>query len=373
LERMAEHVRNKFSLALKQRIGDTCDKCDSFPEIKAFCVAVAYRRCGQPGEPITSFVALSKRFGEAMAWSLAHGTGLGIAPPACNLKIPSRLIGHWRRVSAVSPLVFPITRRRLRLGFDEALDACAADLARLVEALPADLLEWASSFTSCRREAEHARTCLLTLSPPLEEWLKIAEFGELQETAQQYLEDKLGGLTVPCPLWWHESAGPGSDEEASRSVVRTSTIGRNFQPAQQSTSRPETSPLQDSPINGVRASVPEPSVAPAQGDTDSNTALVASSGADDVKHGESTIVLPSISGMLSQDAERTASLLQRVSSRPAVEAPRSKFDDFPGAPAMKRSKSSSYSVLEMLRKDAEWTEGLLRGVALLAAKTPWGV
>lgn len=337
VESVSAVVTAKFSAALTLVAGEEQFRdVASLPEIRAFCVAVTHET--EAHGPPAGFLTLESCVQEATVWALQHGARpLGI-PPLSELKLPTRFMGHWARIGLAAGPVFPLDLAHMRATFENAVDACAMDLQRLLETLPLEPPEWAGAESNLREEVELARSRLWQLRPPFEDWLQFPSTRTLSEAVLHYLEGNVGCFYFSCPTWWTSSAPPW-DTAALKTVVHTEPIVLKRLPMSV-----DAGPRAKRVLGPPQWS-PTPSV-------------VRSTGAG-----------PEAASRPSSTSMPTLSIVER---RKQLEQEALSAESKQEGPALKKQRRSSAAstVMDLLRRDAEWTEGLLRGVALLAMKTP---
>lgn len=294
----------------------------------------------------TDFVPLSKRL-VTRTWASAPSSEL---PEARNLELPSRFMGHWIR-GGLAELTFPLDLVEVRSGFENTVDACASDLQVLHDLLPTclttsraeDISAHERSERSLQRAAhcqiECARARLWDLSPPLDQWCELDSAAALWEVVWHHLQNALGRTLAPCPPRWLASA-PTWTRSVPRTIVRC--------PPRWSASAP----------------APAWNYAATKGIVEASP-LTASC----------IVARPLVASPSSQRPPPSPPTTQSIEGATSLDKPEAAAATREGRAAVAGKsgpRRASGAFAELLRRDAEWTDGLLRGVALLAARTPWG-
>jgi len=345
---VAKTVAERVAADLASALAATHQATGELPAIGAFCVALA--RVREDGR-IAGFTMLPGRLKEALAWALSKGAGPYIAPPAHDLQLSARLCRHWAAKAACSRdgLVFPYREWRVRSDFEAAVDASAAELAHLLEDLQPEPLEWSGSklaVTSkpsvARRAIEAARQQLWTLVPPFKELLAKHSPDEFWAAVSQFARARIGTVLAPTPSWWDATALPTLHLE-SRCALATAPqlLARQWH-----LNPPVRPPMASEQAR--RSTLVSP--APAQ-----HSAVVSQSGP-----------------LLQRAAEAPPTPLLPPKLTPSAQKPAGEASSALQATASPARSRKPLSFDEMLRRDAAWTERLLRGVALLAVELPGG-
>jgi len=326
-EAITEKVRREFVAALKDEMEAVEDS-----QVEAFCVAVAPSPSPASDDEDSDdlpgmsggCILVKGSLGRAAAWSLRAASGWAAAvPKVCDLHLVDRLMGHWAHRSLggnAGGLVFPQTARQLKADFQYAVDACAADLQRILDELSPEPVELCSD-RSPSEQVSAVRSRLWSLAPPLEAWQKCRSPVEFWAAARSFLQAALPpgpSVRAPRPPWWQSSC-PDVPSAAMRAVVRTQPSFGSGRLLAARFLLPQAAPE-------LPKAAPQPPVAAED--------LVPAGTAED---------LPS--------------------KRPPPEA----HED-----AAQPSKKRRLSMSDILRLDRAWSESVLKSVALLAANVPSG-
>jgi len=188
--------------------------------------------------------------------------------------------------------------------------------------------EWTKAVGSMPHDQIHAaRQLLWALRPPLSKWLALPDPETFWTTAREFLSSLLGHACGPCPRWWM-AAAPIWDDVVLRVVVRTQTRLRTglFEV-------PQIHPHVGCHYRPQSVHV---------GHKDESAAIAISS-----------LKMPELGGDVAEDAEDSND--RKVGHHEDI-----------GEPAPKRRRGNAFH--DMLRRDAAWTDGLLRGVALVLSR-----
>lgn len=369
VDEVTQHVSDAFFSALREVARGKGVDVDAL-EVASFCVAVTRSR----GDGSTGgFTSLRAPLADAVFWSFRHGAGPCVVPEVCDLLLPARILGHWAQscLSSAGGLPFPQGPDRLRASFEVAVDACVVDLAKLHDALPQDLPEWLaeerqassalshpglagadSETLSARQQVLDVRGLLWALDPPVEAWAAAWSPEEFWRSVRQFLQESPARLAAaPCPEWW-KAAAPQWDPAVLRAVAPFHprlSCRRRERPAAGGASRPQL------PAPAAHRAVARARFGFGGGEAVSTEAAAAKADAMLTPQG------PPPTSQVLETAPPVAESSVAAVPPPPLLLPR----PMPVMPAKPRGSMS-----DLLRRDAAWSDSLLRGVALLAATVP---
>lgn len=343
-QELAEKVMEQFSSALKALMLP-----DEALRIWAFCVGLSRHRKDTKS---SGFTIITRCLQRACAWAMCAGAGPCLLPEVANLELGRRLVRHWaqRSLETLGGLAFPATAHQLRLDFEAAIDACAADLQRLADDLVLEAPEWLpSSGPTQVEEVFAARQLLWSLEPPLKVWQCCTSPQSFWTVLERFAQDALAKAPkVPRPSWWLEEE-PRWSAEVLKAVVCT--------------------PLQ---LAAETWPVAKPLFA-------CSSALPSEAGEDLAVEG-----VVDAHCILDRPDERSTGVPDLVrTGGPATEefpaegpveatpqAPKRKLEMSEMPERLSKRRRSTFA--DLLRLDAAWSDSLLKGVALLAANVPLG-
>lgn len=306
---------------------------------QAFCVAVQRQHLREREK---GFVGLSHHLSTAATWALCNGARPYVVPTVRSLRLPQRILGYLSRnllASSRDP-AFPYSLRELAHVFEAAVDACSADLDRLMLDLSSWPLEWKSTLR-LDEQCEHVgavRRMIWKLRPPLEMLVAYQTPFEFWDAVRQFLQSSQNGdirlseARAACPDWWAIQEPMWDD-----AVLRV-TAGVSLPPTRISVSL--TGAVPDRDLFGMNQ--PEP-------------VRCGSVGIEVVRDRLTVADGSAVSVSSHTDSVQTV----RAKRKQSLES------------AVSRSVSQRRcSFAEVLRRDRTWADRLLSGVALLAVKLP---
>lgn len=331
-------VKDRLARAMKTILhgsGD-CRKVAPMPEVVAFCVALNSANSG--------CAVLPGCLVDALAWSARHNSAWDSVPACQDLELSQRLLVQWKAVllEGTGGLVMPRDIREAERSFEVAVDACASELSRLLTELPAQPMEWLDPATSVHARVEAAQHKLWYLVPPWELLFAEPDVTACWQAARNWLSDSIGVVLAPRPAWWDIPESRDWISEKISKQIRLSTCVVSHTPPMLvgrlaiSTDVTPASARRIEEKDASNAMVEAP------------TSAAASTG---VKRKESAPTTQQRWGALNCLASRPDAAPQTVQKEQV-------------------SKKRPKSFLDVLQKDSEWTERLLRGVALLASDVP---
>eukprot|EP00933_Yihiella_yeosuensis_P036836 TRINITY_DN30657_c0_g1_i1.p1 TRINITY_DN30657_c0_g1~~TRINITY_DN30657_c0_g1_i1.p1 ORF type:complete len:1153 (-),score=289.40 TRINITY_DN30657_c0_g1_i1:149-3607(-) len=323
LEDLTCQVKDSFKAAVQEELQTAKRRIHSDITVEAFCVAVTQVR---PDGLPTGFVSLQGCLARAAAWAVRCGGEPALMPKTANLKLAGRLLGHWAQHCLCrfpGGFSFPPSLSELQADFEAAVDACVADLQKLMDEFsskPPEILRvWSAAGTgSPSKLLEAARRQLWSLRPPLDVWRNSHNPTAFWSAVRSFLEVALPEFSAPCPSWW-ETFAPAWSDLMLLAVVPTQPMLQADRFFVFASKRPlESSETASEPGK-----------------------------ADEARTGAAAV-----------DAEKSH-----------IEV-KTKADEEQMLPPKKRRRVASLS--DVLKLDSSWSDSLLRSVALLAANVPTG-